>query len=184
MRHFQFLFIVLMVLFLANCSTITETSPRQSQSILSPYTLPATAYLAMAKKQTGEEQQELLIMAAGRYLQEGEWQQGHAILAQVTPLSSETADEKRILQAKILLVRGQANAVLSTLGGVKALQELTDYYQAEYHDILAQTYQKQNNLILSISERIKLEPLLPDEQTQQNNRRTLWLSLTHLPILS
>ncbi len=182
MRRFQFLFIVLMVLFLSNCSTITETSPRKSQSILSPYTLPATAYLALAKKQSGVDQQELLVMAAGRYLQDGEWQHSSVILAEIAPLSSETADEKKILQAKILLLRGQTNAVLTTLGGVKALNQLTDYYQAEYHDTLAQTYQKQNNLILSVSERIKLEPLLPDEQTQQNNRRALWLSLTHLPI--
>lgn len=182
MRRFQLLLIVLLVLFLANCSTITETSPRQSQSILSPYTLPATAYLAMAKKQTGEEQQELLIMAAGRYLQEGKWQEGNAILTQINPQSWETADEKKILQAKVFLARGQTNAVLTTLGGVSNLRQLSDYYQAEYHDVLAQTYQKQNNLILSVSERIKLEPLLSDEQTQQNNRRALWLSLSHLPI--
>jgi uncharacterized protein len=182
MQRLQILFIVLMALFLANCSTITETSPRRSSSILSPYTLPASAYLAMAKKQTGEAQQELLIMAAGRFLQDGAWQQGSTILKQVSPVSTETADEKRILQAKIFLVRGQTQMVLTTLGQVKALQQLTDYYQAEYHDILAQTYQKQNNLILSVSERIKIEPLLPDEATRQNNRRALWLSLSHLPI--
>ncbi len=182
MRCFQFLFIVLMVLFLSNCSTITDSTPRHVQSALSPYTMPATAYLALAQKQTGDAQQELFVMAAGRYIQEGEWQKAQIILTQINPLSIETEDEKRILQAHILLAKGQIDSILNTLGGIKSLQTLSTYYQAEYHDILAQTYQKQNNLILSISERIKLEPLLPDESLQQNNRRTLWLSLTQLPI--
>jgi len=181
--HFvQYWLVSACIVLLASCSAITENRPHQSHPITSPYTMPARAYLALANKQEGSEQHTLLLMAAGRFIQDGEWQQSRAILAQINPLSVETSDEKKILLAKISLMRAEPRSVMANLASVQAVNQLPTYYQAQYHDLLAQTYQSSGNLADSVAERIKLEHLLPDNVSRSNNRRTLWLSLTNLPI--
>jgi outer membrane PBP1 activator LpoA protein len=180
-NYIQHLVLLVCVGLLANCTTITENHPHQSHPITSPYTMPASAYLALANKQEGNEQQTLLLMAAGRFIQDGEWQQSRAILTQINPLSVEAADEKKILLAKINLMRAEHRAVLTVLATVQSVNQLPTYYQAQYHDLLAQTYQSLGNLAESVAERIKLERLLPDDLSRSNNKRALWLSLTNLP---
>lgn len=176
------LLLVIFVALLASCTTIPENHSHTSQPITSPYTMPAEAYLALAKKQVGDEQQTLLLMAAGRFIQDGEWQQSRAILTQMTPLSVEASDEKKILLAKIDLMRAEPRAVLAGLATVQSPNQLPTYYQAQFHDLLAQTYQSLGNPTESVAERIKLEHLLPDNLSRSNNKRALWLSLTHLPL--
>ncbi len=167
---------------LTNCTTVTESRLHVNQPLTSPYTMPATAYLALAKKQIGEEQQALLLMAAGRFIQDAEWQQGRIILTQMSPLSGEAMDEKKVLLAKIDLLREQPRSVLAQLATVHDINQLPIYYQAQFHDLLAQAYQSLGNPAESVTERIKLEHLLPDNASRSNNRRALWLSLTSLPI--
>jgi outer membrane PBP1 activator LpoA protein len=143
--------------------------------------MPAQAYLALAKKQEGGEQQALLLMAAGRFIQDGEWEQSRSILTQITPLSVGASDEKKILLAKIHLMRAEPRAVTTVLATVQSINRLSPYYQAQYHDLLAQAYQSLGSLTESVAERIKLEDLLPDDLSRSNNKRALWLSLTNLP---
>jgi outer membrane PBP1 activator LpoA protein len=176
--------LMICVVFLTNCTTITENTPQQRtrQPLTSPYTMPATAYLALAQKQTGEEQQTLLLMASGRFIQDGEWNRAQAILSQMTPLSAEASDEKKILLAKLELLHAKPRNVLTQLASVRNSTTLPIYYQAQYHDLLAQAYQTLGNPTESVVERIKLEAFLPDDLSRANNRRALWLSLTRLPI--
>jgi len=49
-----------------------------------------------------------------------------------------------------------------------------------FHELLAQAYRASDRPMESITERMKLEPLLTDEAGQKNNQRKLWLTLTHL----
>jgi outer membrane PBP1 activator LpoA protein len=182
LRYLQCLLLWVCIGLLSNCTTVTESRLHVNQPLTSPYTLPATAYLALAKKQSGEEQQALLLMAAGRFIQDAEWQQGRAILAQMTPLSAEAADEKKILLAKVDLSREQPRAVLSQLATVHDIKQLPTYYQAQFHDLLAQAYLALGNPAESVAERIKLEKFLPDNASRSNNYRALWLSLTLLPL--
>lgn len=181
-HYIKHLLLIIFAGLLANCTTIPENQSHKSPPITSPYTMPAEAYLALAKKQVGGEQQTLLLMAAGRFIQDGAWQQSRAILTQMTPLSVEASDEKKILLAKIDLIRAQPRAVLAGLATVQAPNQLPTYYQAQFHDVLAQTYQSLGNPAESVAERIKLERLLPDNLSRSNNKRALWLSLTSLPI--
>ncbi len=181
LRYFQLLFISCVWL-LTQCTTVTETHLRVSEPVASPYTMPAAAYLALAKKQTGEERNSLLIMAAGRLIYEGQWQQGQAILTQITTVSSEDFNEKQILLGKIDLLRERPSAARAKLALISRPDSLSIYYQAQFHEILAQAYQTTNNPAESVNERIKLEHILPDEISRANNRRALWLSLTKLPI--
>jgi outer membrane PBP1 activator LpoA protein len=171
------------VLFLTQCTKVSNDSHLHvNQQLASPYTMPAAAYLALAKKQTGPEKQSLLMMAAGRLIYDGQWQQGTAILSQTDELSVPLADEKNLLLAKVDLIREQPRAAIARLAKVHAVQQLPIYYQVQFHDMLASAYQIVGSPTEAVIERIKLESLLSDEASKANNRRALWLSLTTLPI--
>ena len=152
-----------------------------SKKLASPYSMPAAAYLALAKNQRGTEQQSLLLMAAGRLIYDGQWQQGQAILAQTGELSPEQQDEKSLLQAKVDLIRDQPRDAIAKLSSVRGLSALPIYHQIQYDEMLAYAYQATGRYAESVIERIKLDKILPDESSKVNNRRALWLSLTALP---
>jgi len=170
-------------LLLSQCTKVTSDSHvRVSQQLASPYTMPASAYLALAKNQTDSEKQSLLIMAGGRLIYDGQWRQGLSILAQTNNLSVELASEKNLLLAKVDLMREQPQAAITKLANVREINSLPIYYQAQFHEMLAFAYQSTGHAAESVAERIKLDSLLPDEASKSNNRRALWLSLTTLPL--
>ncbi len=166
---------------LLGCSHLTEERVNHNQTISSPYSMPAGAYIALAKQHTGAEQQALLLMAAGRLIQDGSLQQARSILTQLTPTSSALFDEKKILLAKIAYIQNRPRDVLTFLAQLQAIDQLPVYYQAQFHELLAQAYQLINNPAESINERLKLEAVLTNNTLRANNRRALWLSLTQIP---
>lgn len=147
-----------------------------------PYTMPATAYLALAKNQADVERQNMLIMAAGRFIYDGQWRDGIRTLAQTGNLSPEQANAKNILLAKTDVIQDQPRSAIARLAGVHEASNLSSFYQVQYHEILAAAYEAVGNRAESVVERIKLEGLIPDEKGQTNNRRILWLTLTKLPV--
>ena len=173
----------LSVFLLSQCTKIApETHLQVNKTLASPYTLPATAYLALAKNQTGVEQQSLLIMAAGRLIDDGAWSQAAAILAQMDAVTDAIAGQKNILLARVDMTREQPRAARAHLAMVHDVGLLSLYYQVQFHDLLASVYQSLGHINESLNERIKLENLLPDDASKANNRRVLWLSLTTLPM--
>lgn len=147
----------------------------------SPYSMPTAEYLAMAKTQEGNEKQHSLILAAGRMISEGQWRQGAAILAQTKDLTAVQQNEKSILLAKVDVMRDRPKDALTKLASIKEQERLSLYHQIQFHELLAQSYRSSGKQVESVSERIKLEQLLTDEDSQINNRRALWLTLTSLP---
>ncbi len=148
---------------------------------VSPYTLPTASYLAMAGKQEGNQKQNLLLLAAGRLISEGQWRQGSAILTQTNDLTPVQVNEKKLLLAKIDVMRDRPKMALTKLTSIHDLDGLSAYHQIQFHELLAQSYRVTGNSAESVSERIKLEPLLVDNESQMSNRRTLWLTLINLP---
>jgi outer membrane PBP1 activator LpoA protein len=174
--------LTLVVLLLSQCTKVTKDSQLQvSQQLASPYTMSAPAYLALANNQEGTEKQSLLLMAAGRLIYDGQWQQGLEILSQAGPLTETLKQQKTLLLAKIDLIRERPQAAISKLATMGNVSHLSIYYQVQYHEMLASAYQSTGQALESVSERSKLENLLPDETSRGNNRRALWLSLTTLP---
>ncbi|MFT4060533.1 MAG: penicillin-binding protein activator [Legionella sp.] len=137
-------------------------------------------YLAQAKTLAGSEQQNSLLMAAGRALSEGWWRQSTAILAQTADLTVAQKDEKNILLAQIDLMREHPKRALEKLTTINQINSLSKPQQVQFHESLAQAYNATDKPMESITERIKLEPLLIDEYSQKSNHRKLWLTLTHL----
>lgn len=178
-------------LFLCQCTTavnssVTET-PKPSpvpvvvkKKTKNPYALSTSTYLIQAKNQEGSEKQKSLLLAAGRTISEGQWRQGAAILAQTADLTPALMDEKNILLAQIDVMRARPKVALSKLARITEQQKLPSYQQVQWHELLAQAYRATDKPMESITERIKLESLLSDEDSQKANRRKLWLTLTHL----
>lgn len=152
--------------------------PQQTSS--TPYSLPATYYLDLAKNQEGEAQQDALIMAAGRFIYKELWQNGIRVLSQTHALSPAQANEKLILLAKINLIKGEPRAAIAKLAKVTKVAELPLFYRAQYHQLLAAGYEAVGNNAEGINELIKLDHLLADSRSQMTNRHSLWLKFTNL----
>lgn len=174
--------ILLYCILFVSCSKITNTTkPNQStEPVNTPYTMPANGYLALAKNHTGEEKQELLILAAGQLIFEGKLSKSQEILNKIQPLTPEINAEKNLLQGKIYLIQEQPTKAIGMLAKVTHLKNLPNYYQVQYHEILATAYFVTNNEIEAVHERIKLDNLLDDNSSKTNNRLALWLALSSL----
>ncbi|MDI9818001.1 MULTISPECIES: penicillin-binding protein activator [unclassified Legionella] len=172
------------IIWLCQCTHVANNQSPLSRSNqqYTPYTMPAAAYLALAKNQGGNEEQNLLIMAAGRLIYDGQWREGVRTLAKTSNLSTAQAHEKNILLAKTEMMREQPRAAIAKLSAVRDTSSLPLFYQVQYHEILANAYETVGSSTESLTERIKLEQVLPDEAGRANNRRILWLTLTKLPI--
>ncbi|MFC3908213.1 penicillin-binding protein activator [Legionella dresdenensis] len=173
----------LSVFFLCQCTKVNDNTmaARVSSKSASPFTLPAAAYLAMAENQIGSERESMLIMAAGRYLTDGAWKNAQETLVRTDNLSPIQANEKTILQAKIDLMRSQPKSAIAKLSSVHRLKQLSPYYQQQYHDTLARSYETAGNPSYAVTERIKLDRLLPEGAERANNQRILWLTLAKMP---
>lgn len=173
--------ISLSAVLLASCTKVAESRSFNAHKQSTPYSMPTAAYLAMAKNQVGDEQQNMLIMAAGRALYDGQWREAQGILSQTANLSAVQMNEKNILAAKIDILRDNPRQAISQLSTVRNSNNLPAFYQAQYHEILATAYESVGNSSYAVPERIQLDQLLPDEASRTNNRRILWLTLTRLP---
>lgn len=168
---------------LAACSKTVDGPLYVHQQLASPYTKSASVYLALANQQLDPyERDAFLIMAAGRLIDDGQWQQGRTILSRLNQLSPRLASEKQLLRAKIEIIRSQSRSAIAQLAKIRGMNELPLYYQAQYHEMLACAYQSTGNPVESVAERMKLNALLPDEASKADNLRALWLALTTLPV--
>ncbi len=178
---FKRFLLIFTVIFFILSTTVAESHLRTAQQLSSPYTMSASTYLEMSKNKTGSERQSLELQAAGRLIQEGQWQDGQKILSSLGALSPELNNEKYSLLAKVDLIRQQPKLAIAKLAAIRQLENMPLYYQVQYHEMLAKAYRSTGNVIEALNERVKLDKLLPDEPSRFNNRRALWLILTTLP---
>jgi len=172
------------VMFLCQCTKAVniDPQPQQEKQAASPFPMPAAAYLALAGKQPESARQSTLMMAAGRYLHDDQWQDALRILTQTSTVSLAQADEKNIMLAKIDAIRDQPRAAINRLSTVKEVASLPAWYQTQYYDTLAHSYENAGNAANAIAERIKADPLLADDASRRANQRNLWFSLSKLPM--
>lgn len=172
------------ILLLCQCTKTvnsTESMVTVNKKLKNPYSLPTATYLAMAGSQDGYDKQNSLISAAGRLITEGQWKQGTAILAQTKELTAEQVSEKNLLLAKVDFMRDKPRDALAKLAKIEEPEKFSLYNQIQFHEQLAKSFRAIGSYSESVSERIKLESLIPDDEGQVSNRRALWLTLTSLP---
>ncbi|MCW8470436.1 penicillin-binding protein activator [Fluoribacter gormanii] len=182
-------FLLTSTFFLCQCTTAVNppemTAPVpapkiEKKKIASPYSKPTANYLMQAKNQQGIEKQQSLLLAAGRLISDGQWRQGTAILAQTSDLTPILKDEKNLLLAQIDLIRDRPSMARNKLTSIRDSDAFSAYQKIQFHELLAQAYRAEGKPLESINERIKLETLLANEGSQDNNRRALWLTLTRM----
>lgn len=178
-------FLLLLTVLLCQCTQTVNSDPStpmvMNKKVENPYPLPVAEYLAMAKKQQGDEKNDSLIKAAGRMIYDGQWRQGAAILAQTKELMPNQRQQKALLLAKVDLMRDEVKNSLTKLAGIPDIDDLSLYYRIQFHELLAEAYRAQKKYPESISERIRLEKLLTDNDSKLENQKTLWLTLNNLP---
>lgn len=180
MTFFKTLFFGFFVVILSACKQLSlEDATTKVQSTSSA--LPASAYLAMAKNQVGEERENLLLLAASRYLQASQNQEAADILTQINPQSPIQNQQKNILLAKLELAQGKPKLALAKLAAINNVALLTEQAKADYHETLAAIYVSRGALTQAVHERIQLDTILQDKEKLTENRRLLWLHLTKLP---
>lgn len=181
MRFLKTTIFIVLIIIISNCTQLGKGQGVSASKPGSPYTLPAEAYLAMAKNQVGEERESLLILAASRYLQDGQSQEAQGILTQISPISPIQHQQKEILLAKLELQKGQPKLALNKLSKINHLTNLNPDAQVDFHETLAAVYLARGELSQAVHERIKLDKLIQDKTRLTQNRRLLWLHLTKLP---
>ncbi|MCC5792804.1 MAG: penicillin-binding protein activator [Legionellaceae bacterium] len=147
-----------------------------------PFVLPSSAYLAMANRQSGEEQQRMLLMAAGRMVYDGQWKQAKKTLQAVHTADPLLRDQQRLLLAKADLIAKRPNQAIALLAKIQNTERLAPFYQEQYHQLLAEAYEAKKLVVESVSERVKLDPFLNSESARIQNRRKLWLTLSTMPV--
>lgn len=163
------------------CSKVGNTVAPKGQPLATPYSLPAQAYLGLANRQVGEEKSALIIMAAGRAIFEGNGDQGQLWLEGLTDLPPLLDAQKHILLAKVQTLKNRPQEAIRLLADVHGANQLPLFYQVQYHEILAFSYDATARFSEAIGERIILDKLLPTESEKTRNRRVMWLTLTSLP---
>lgn len=176
---FRYILLVLCCFVLLGCNKVHN--PSSKQGIASPFNLPKEAYLGLAKRQTGDEKSSLLIMAAGRAIDDGDLKEAATLLAELPQLPPVLSQQKFILQAKIKSILHEPKEAIRLLASVHDIQGLSLFYQVQYHEILAVAYDETKNFPEAIGEHIILDTLLKAEDEKIRNRRVLWLTLNHLP---
>lgn len=179
----KLIFLLLAPLCLVQCTKVAETQPQPVKvaQVRSPYSMPAEAYLAMANQQTGTEKDGLILLAAGRFVSDGQWQQAQTLLTTLKETDLLATQEKQILLAKIDMVGDHPKEAIARLARVNDYHSLPLFYQLEYHETLASAYDAVHNPAYAVNERVKLDHLLTDPSALSRNRRFLWLDLTKIP---
>lgn len=163
---------------------VNSTEPTlegQIKKIQSPYSLPVATYLSRAASQDGAEKNESLIAAAAHLISDGQLSKGTSILSQLGDLTAEQQNEKVLLLAKVDLIRDKPKESLIKLSRITEKGNLSQFNLIEYHELLAKAYRSVGNYKESVEQRIQLDSIIPDLDSQVDNRGALWLTLANLP---
>ncbi len=147
-----------------------------------PTQLSANQYLNLAHQAAPEDQSMYKLAAANQYINQKNTQQAQQVLSDLSnTVSPQQMVQKQLLEAKIALLNGQAQAALNTLNQIQGNNlALSDAQQVMLHQLLANTYEILGNTWQSINQRILLQPALTDPQAQRVNLIAIWRSMQTL----
>lgn len=175
------LFFVIILASSCGSNTFLMPSTTQLSATYSPFQMSAEACLAKAEQSPMGMKQDYQLMAVGRYLHDGMLGQAKQLLNNIQVQNESQQGKKSILTAKLFLLEHDPATTIQTLATVKNLSGLDVYYQAEYHELLALSYQMQNQISEAAAQRMKLDALLSNPQAQLNNRQSMWMLLQEMP---
>lgn len=178
-NYFKFV-LIFSIFILPGCVTHKIYGNDTLKNPNSPYTKPLPYYLKELEKKDGEEKNRAAINAAGRLIEEGRIKESKKILRQTKSQEKTIEAEKKILNAKANLLDERPKEAIRELLQVQDVDNLTAYYQSQYHLTLAKAYQLSGRKEDAIKERITLNNLKLDANTKMQNLHDTWLVLSSL----
>lgn len=152
-----------------------------SSAVHSFYTRSAAEYLTLAKEQEGYKKTTSELMAIGKLTEDRNWREAQSLLEEVKPANSLQEKEKIILLAKVELIKGQPQSAIRLLSHAQQVDLLSELYQLQYHEILAEAYERRAQTFESLRERVKLQTKLHTFKEQAPITDGIWRTLTKLP---
>ncbi len=159
---------------------VEAESQAQSAAQSGDFLSAAQQYEALAKSTGGNHRARLYIQAAAAYWQLGQVEQARDSLAKVDleQLTPALAFDKALLEAKMALNYLDAEGALTLLEPYQA-ENLTTKRQSALWQTRIQAYQETGNWLEKANSHIRLDPLLPELEREQNQQQ-LWQALMSL----
>lgn len=178
LHFFYRLWLVFVIILFSGCAAHSTT---ELSSVYSPYKNSARNYLAQAEHSHDGERQSYQLLAVGSFLLDGDLEHASRLLGQVHPQDSLQGAQQQILWAKLYLLKQQPGVTIETLSQISHVEQLDLYYQSEYHELLALAYQMQHQISEAALQRMKLDLLLSNQDSQFNNRQKMWGLMQDMP---
>lgn len=121
-----------------------------------------------------------LLMTAENHIENGRMREALSILAQIKPETVIESARIRILRARIALATQKPSFAIDILSMIRNPEQLPQDLQLQYHEMLAQAYERNAQQVYALQKRLKLDMLLSEPRAKQVNRRKLWLGLMSL----
>lgn len=181
----------LAVLFgLAACAPFSRIPPEKPSALTQAraleaegrYLAAATAYTQLASTVQPPLRQQYQLQAAAALLLGNHLQEAQALLESMTPgtLEPSLSLRYRLLTARLALAQQDAGRALTLTEEIEALTPSVAQ-QITLHQVRAQAYTLEGDLLAAVRERIQLEPFLSSPQAWQENQRAIWYTLIVLP---
>lgn len=145
------------------------------------YRAAAEEYIRLAAMAQPPERQDYQLRAVATLFQGKQWQEAQELLDSIATEGLEPALSLRyrLLAAQLAMAKREAEQALLLLEDIEALEPGLEQ-QTIIHQLRAQAYELEDNLLAAVRERVQLEPLLSDSQALQENQRALWRALMGL----
>jgi uncharacterized protein len=149
-------------------------NPSELSTIYHPYSMSADFYLREAEKGDELRYINFQLLAAGRLLYEHQAEKALLVLESIHTLTHTHSTILQILWGQYYLMTGKPNEAIQVLAKAQAIEDTDIYYQCEYHELLAKAYELNRQYSEAALQRIKLDILLAENQTQAINRQRIW----------
>jgi outer membrane PBP1 activator LpoA protein len=174
---------------LASCATKPVSHPFQSNEAVQAKSLMQSGqhrqasdlYQTLAQS-TPVHSDQFNLLAAEASIQSGDSYAAQTLADKINPpnLSAKQRNRLNLLFAQITLSNGETEQALNYLSIIQPYQ-LNHSEQIVYYQSLAFSHTLTSNPIQSVKARIKLSPLLDDEQLRYNNNKVILSTLNLLP---
>ncbi len=195
----RWVFVVLLTLILSACGTLSipslvparpapaplpsdNTQHAQELEKQGDFLGAARAYQELAAQAAAPQRQDYTLRAAAAYMQAGDVAQARLLVDSVAAqgLPAEPLTRRQVLDAQVALSEGDPQHALKALDN-EPRAGVAASLQAEAHLLRAESYSLLGNHIETARARTKLEPLLTNPISIQDNQRGIVQALVMMP---
>jgi outer membrane PBP1 activator LpoA protein len=159
------------LIFMVYFSSAYAINARDLSEIFHPYTMSAQFYLDEADKSDELRSVNMRLLAAGRMLHDKQLTKALVVLQSIQTSTRVQDAILQVLWGKYHYMLGNPQETIRVLAKAQDIEQLDIYYQCEYHELLALAYEENHQYSEACLQRIKLDALLAEHQSQTSNRQ-------------